>query len=79
MVIVSFAQDNYKAAVFVYRADGASCVSAQQDMAASDAFDFYTQAIGYFRFAIQEMDCRSIEIEVRRGEELVQIAEITRD
>jgi len=79
MVIISFAEENYRVAVYSHSSEGASVVAATNDMAASDAFDYYTQAVGYFRFAIQEMNCRSIEVEVRRGGELVQIAEITRD
>lgn len=46
---------------------------------ASDAFDYMTQARGYFRFAIQAMGAKTIEIEIRLDNRLIELVEITRD
>lgn len=46
---------------------------------AGDAYDYVIQAQGYFRFAIQEMDARKVEIEIRLGNLLIELIEITRD
>jgi len=46
---------------------------------ASDAFDYHTQAIGYFRFAIQDSDIHHIDIEVIHNGECFEFTQITRD
>lgn len=59
---------------------GSTVIGAPHGMTAIDAFDYAIQAQGYFRFAIGEMDCRSIEIDVRMPNgAAAEIIEITRD
>lgn len=54
-------------------------LSEQRNLTPSDAGDFFQQALGYFRFAIQEMDCERIEVEMANTSGCVELTEITRD
>lgn len=46
----------------------------------SDVFDYANEALGYFRFHIDEMpDVASIEIEVQSYGECIELKSITRD
>lgn len=54
-------------------------LSEQRSLTPSDAGDYFTQAIGYFRFAIGEMDCERIEVEMANSAGCVELTEITRD
>ncbi len=58
---------------------GMRTISVQRQMVPSDAFDYAHQALGYFRFAIAEMDCARIEIEVANTSGCIELIEITRD
>lgn len=69
-----------EATVTVFRTNGDVTILGEcESEVASDVFDYSEQSIGYFRFAIQEMDARKIEVEVRIGGRLIQLTEITRD
>lgn len=59
--------------------DSVAIIGCHESTIASDVFDYYEQALGYFRFAIQEMDARKIEIEIRIAGRLIQQVEITKD
>jgi hypothetical protein len=75
--------NNWRVVITTYttsgKTPGASVLSTQNDLLASDAFDVATQAQGFFRFGIQTMDVSSITIDVLEGERGVQSIEITRD
>lgn len=79
MVIVATSVET-ECTVTVWRENGAvSILGTSQSEVASDVFDYAEQALGYFRFAIQEMDARKIEIEIRITGRLIQLTEITCD
>ena len=66
--------------VIVWRENGdVSIIGTTESTVASDVFDYYEQALGYFRFAIETMDARKIEIEVRIDGRLIQQVEISKD
>jgi hypothetical protein len=80
MVRTLIDQRNWSVVVTAMRPEGSSVIGASNDISPLDAFDYAVQAQGYFRFAIQEMDCRSITIDIRNyGLETVELIEITRD
>lgn len=69
-----------EATVTVWRVNGEmAIIGTCESEAPSDVFDYAAQALGYFRFAIDQMDARKIEIEVRITGRLVELVEITRD
>lgn len=78
MVIVATSTD-FNVGVTVWRDGHDVAPIGEFEGNAGDAFDYAVQAQGYFRFAIQEMDARKIEIEIRKGNELIELIEITRD
>lgn len=79
MVVIATSVET-EATVNVWRQNGeVAILGTCQSEAASDVFEYVEAALAYFRFAIQEMDARKIEIEVRITGRLVQLIEITRD
>jgi hypothetical protein len=78
MVLVA-TSTTFNAVVNVWRSNGDVHILGELESDASDVFDYATQAQGYFRWAIQTMDARKIEIEIRLGNQLIELKEITRD
>lgn len=65
--------------IMTRRIDGSNLLKRFATPIASDAFDYQAQAIGHFRFAIQESDIQQIDIEMIHNGECVEMTEITRD
>jgi hypothetical protein len=66
--------------VHVFRTNGeVTLIGECSSDVPGDVFEYVESALTYFRFAIQEMDARKIEIEVRITGRLIQLTEITRD
>jgi hypothetical protein len=64
--------------VNVFRTNGeVAIIGESSSEAPSDVFEYVEAALAYFRFAIQEMDARMIEIEVRITGRLIQSTQIT--
>ncbi len=80
MVKTLISQADHIVTVIANTEDTARIISSLGESIASDAFDFAAQALGYFRFAIQEMtDVTSIEIQVDRNGECIELTEIKRE
>lgn len=85
MVRTLFGANSYSVEIVAVNESGLGTVLANPtDMIPSDAFDYFIQALGYFRFRIQEMDVRSIEIQVTFADiagtkRIIETCEITRD
>ncbi|GHF91986.1 hypothetical protein [Streptomyces griseosporeus] len=79
MVTIPFST-GFSVDVNVVRENGEMIVLADYDSTiATDAFDYAIQALGYFRFAIQSMDARKIQIIVRLGNQIIQVTEIAKE
>lgn len=73
-------RSNWRVVVKSYTIEGESVIGVLNDANPLDAFDYAIQAQGYFRFAIREMPCLSIGIElIDHLGSGVEFIEITRD
>lgn len=80
MVRTLISQIDHSVIVIANTQDSQMVLGTLDDVQASDAFDYQSQALGYFRFAIQSMtDVTSIEIQVNRMGQCIELIEITRD
>lgn len=82
MVRTIISQGQFEVQVHVTRNSdaGLSLIANPRNMIGSDAFDYFTQALGYFRHAISTMsDAQKVTVSISRSGETVEETEITRD
>lgn len=81
MVRTVISQQTFEVEVHVQRTEESDMqmYANPRGLLASDAFDYFTHGIGYFRYAIQEMEAYKISLCVLNQGVTIEEAEITRD